>query len=383
MTKGPMQFGETLTNDAAGDPTRLIAHAPPRAVLQVSNVGGRAPSILGDFSETGVVGQGSKLGVEGEAIGETFATGVSGRSSSLSGIGVDGTARGLAAPGGDRGIGVRGTGREFGVAGIGNIGVDGQGDGGGLNIGVRAGGEFGVIGNSLPGASANSAGVLGAGQQNNGNGVIGEANNGAFAYGVWGKSSTGEAGHFSGRVTVIGLLTKAGGGFRIDHPLAPEHKYLCHSFVESPDATNVYNGNVTTDEDGNVGVVLPEYFEALNQDFCYQLTVIGDFAQAVVAEEIKDNHFKIRTDRPNVKVCWQVTGVRKDAFTNMYRMAVEEEKPNEERGTYLHPEAFDQPETRGAEYARESELRTLQAKIREVPSLEIEEEADASPPEAQ
>jgi hypothetical protein len=50
---------------------------------------------------------------------------------------------------------------------------------------------------------------------------------------------------------VDGNLSKAAGSFKIDHPLEPANKYLYHSFVESPDMMNVYNGNVTTD--GAVG----------------------------------------------------------------------------------------------------------------------------------
>ena len=61
--------------------------------------------------------------------------------------------------------------------------------------------------------------------------------------------------------------------------LDPANKYLYHSFVESPDMMNVYNGNVVTDKRGMATVVLPEYFEALNSDFRYQLTVIGRFAR--------------------------------------------------------------------------------------------------------
>ena len=47
---------------------------------------------------------------------------------------------------------------------------------------------------------------------------------------------------------------------------------------------NVYNGNVTTDANGDATVILPDYFEALNRDFLYQLTVIGQFAQAIVKD---------------------------------------------------------------------------------------------------
>ena len=124
----------------------------------------------------------------------------------------------------------------------------------------------------------------------------------------------------NGNLNVGGTLTKGGGSFKIDDPLDPANKYLSHSFVESPDMMNVYNGNVTTDENGSATVELPNYFEALNRDFRYQLTVIGQFAQAMVAEEISHNHFTIRTTAPSVKVSWQVTGIRQDAWANAHRI---------------------------------------------------------------
>ena len=111
------------------------------------------------------------------------------------------------------------------------------------------------------------------------------------------------------------------------------------------------NGNITTDENGDATIKLPEYFEALNQDFRYQLTAIGQFAQAIVASEIKDNQFSIKTDKPRVKVSWQVTGIRHDAFANANRIQVEEVKPAKERGFYLHPELFGQPEEKRVEWA--------------------------------
>ena len=66
-----------------------------------------------------------------------------------------------------------------------------------------------------------------------------------------GSNVSGYAGSFNGRVAVIGTLSKGGGSFKIDHPLDPANKYLSHSFVESPDMMNIYNGNVTTDADGS------------------------------------------------------------------------------------------------------------------------------------
>jgi hypothetical protein len=143
-----------------------------------------------------------------------------------------------------------------------------------------------------------------------------------------------------GNVSVSGNLSKGGGSFKIDHPVDPANKYLYHSFVESPDMMNIYNGNVVTDKRGLATVELPDWFEALNRDFRYQLTVVGQFAQAIVVHKVEQNHFTIKTNKPAVEVSWQVTGIRHDAYANAYRIPVEEMKPPQEQGYYLHPELF-------------------------------------------
>ena len=107
---------------------------------------------------------------------------------------------------------------------------------------------------------------------------------------------------------------------------------------------NIYNGNVTTDASGLASVELPKYFEALNIDYRYQLTVIGQFAQAIVENKIQDNHFTIRTDKPNVEVSWQVTGVRNDPHAKQNPSVVEKEKESFAKGKYLSPELYGQPE---------------------------------------
>ncbi|MEL6390508.1 MAG: hypothetical protein AAFQ02_10115 [Bacteroidota bacterium] len=144
----------------------------------------------------------------------------------------------------------------------------------------------------------------------------------------------------NGNLSVTGSLSKGSGTFKIDHPLYPTQKYLYHSFVESPDMMNIYNGNVITDESGKAVVTLPDYFESLNMDFRYQLTVIGTFAQAIVSEEVSDNSFVIETSEPEVKVSWQVTGIRQDPYAQFHRVEVEVDKEPEEIGSYLHPEAY-------------------------------------------
>ncbi len=130
-----------------------------------------------------------------------------------------------------------------------------------------------------------------------------------------------------GAADITGTLTKPGGSFRIDHPLDPANEYLYHSFVESPDMMNIYNGTVTTDKKGMATVILPAYFEALNQDFRYQLTPVGQFAQAYVSEKVMGNRFVIKTNKPRVEISWQVTGIRHDTYANEHRIKVEEEKP--------------------------------------------------------
>jgi hypothetical protein len=138
--------------------------------------------------------------------------------------------------------------------------------------------------------------------------------------------------------------------------------------VESNERLNIYVGEVTTDSEGVARVTLPSYFDSLNRDFGYQLTVIGQLAQAVVSDEILENAFSIKTDVPNVRVSWQVTGIRRDPWAEAHPLEVEPPKPDHEVGTYLHPEAHGKPSSMGTDYPvrqaleeRERELQKLRA----------------------
>lgn len=157
--------------------------------------------------------------------------------------------------------------------------------------------------------------------------------------GIYAEGGT-EAGQFAGNVSISGTVSDSSGSFKIDHPLDPANKYLYHSLVESPDMKDVYDGVVTTDANGLATVTMPDWFEALNSDFRYQLTTVGQFAQAMIATEIQNGTFTIQTDKPKVKVCWQVTGIRHDAYANAHRVPVEKEKSDAEKGHYIHPELF-------------------------------------------
>ena len=210
-------------------------------------------------------------------------------------------------------------------------------------------------GYGVSGRSDRNAGVLGG--SHDGFGVVGISGNWA---GLYGESSYDYAAVLNGKVKITGNLEKAGGSFKIDHPLDPANKYLCHSFVESPDMKNVYDGVVVLDRKGKAEIELPDWFGALNKDFRYQLTAIGaPGPNLYIAEEISDkttnytsnnnknSRFKIAGGTSGMKVSWQVTGIRKDPWANANRIEVEDDKSAKERGYYLHPDLYRQPEEKG------------------------------------
>jgi hypothetical protein len=307
-------------------------------------------------------------------------------------------------------IGVRGRGGEVGVEGVSEEGIGVYGTSS-ISYGVYGRSDtrygvygysnnyYGVVGHSrdypgVYGYSDTSPGVVGRsniswgmfGFSDRGDGVYGYSNisYGVSAYsntsyGLYASSNTGLAAYLEGRVdmtsdvnmsgpvSITGPLTKPAGSFKIDHPLDPANKYLYHSFVESPDMKNVYDGVVVLDDKGEAEIELPDWFGALNKDFRYQLTAIGAPGPNLhISEEISDatttnysrtrsnnnknnnnsssSRFKVAGGASGMKVSWQVTGIRKDPWANAHRISVEEDKPDKERGYYTYPELYGQPE---------------------------------------
>lgn len=184
-------------------------------------------------------------------------------------------------------------------------------------------------------------------------GVYGYADSGATNYGVYGWAGGGTtnwAGYFAGNCRVTGIFDNAKSGIVMDHPDDPANKYLYHSGVISPEMKTVYDGVAVLDSDGRAVVDLPGYFDRLNENFRYQLTCIGGYAPVYIADEISGNQFRIAGGQPGMKVSWQVTGVRSDAFAKANPMEVEKEKVGDERGKYLNPEAFGLDEQSGVDY---------------------------------
>jgi hypothetical protein len=233
----------------------------------------------------------------------------------------------------------------IGTGGSGVLALGGEGtgvdDGGGSGVTANGGAASGTSGRGGAGVTANGGNSVEGGDgiaAFAGTGTGGIDGNGIYAMG--GNGTDTFAGYFDGDVDVLGTLSKSSGSFKIDHPLDPANKYLYHSFVESPDMKNIYDGTIVTDASGAAVVTMPAWFEALNTDFRYQLTTIGQPAQAWIASEIANGSFTIKTSKPGVKVSWQVTGIRQDAWANAHRIRVEVDKAAKDQGHYIHPELF-------------------------------------------
>lgn len=285
-------FGQAFT--VSGNGVRGVANGGPLAY----GVWGSAQS------GSGVVGYG--------------VTGVAGSSFSSGGSGLRGTANSGADAAGVAGASASG----YGVTGTGRVGVEGT---------TPDGANYGRLGQT-------KTGVQGVSDALNGSGVVGRADAGSLAFGVWGRSTAGYAGYFSGDVQVTGNLASTAAGFLVDHPQDPTRRLLGQAYVASHEMLSVYSGNVTTGIDGRATVNLPGYVAALNEDFRYQLTVVGSFAQAIVGQKVRDGRFTIRTSEPGVEVSWQVTGVRADAFARRNPFVAERSKKGAMAGRLLRPD---------------------------------------------
>ncbi len=197
-------------------------------------------------------------------------------------------------------------------------------------------------GDFCAGVAATAKSTVGSGSF----GVYGLASGTGTNYGVFGTANSGTtnyAGYFDGLLYAQAASSSVK-SFLIDHPLDPANKFLEHSSVESDERMDIYRGVLKTDAEGFASATVPNWFNALNEDIQYQLTVVGDesdtFVQVKVAQELKNGRFKIRTSAPGIKVNWMVSGRRHDPTSNYYPLRVEREKNADERGKYLAPEAY-------------------------------------------
>jgi hypothetical protein len=339
-SSGSFIAGSITANAPSSTGTALFANGGTGLGIGLNVSGG----LYGVYSATNSGDAVLATSTSGSAVDASSGSGVGVIGNSTSGDGIDGYTSDVG---------------HFALTGTnlapGGTGIYGYGAEGGFFLGAPLTDSSGPAAIFAEGAGNTNYNGEAGGAFQGGQGAIGfVGGDGLYAYS--GDPQPSNAGYFGGNVTVDGNLSKSGGSFKIDHPLDPANKYLYHSFVESPDMMNIYNGNITTDGKGEASVELPAWFEVLNRDFRYQLTVLGEFAQAIVSKKVMNNKFSIRTDKPNVEVSWQVTGIRQDAWANAHRIPVELEKTGRERGHYIHPDLFGAPMEKSVAWALHPEI---------------------------
>lgn len=310
-------------------------------------------STFGLFGETASSNGSGVYGWATASSGATYA--VYGRNDSTSGTGVYGNA-------------IATTGYTYGVYGVVNspdgvavTGVANSSTGQAYGVYASSAATAGKAVYALASASTGTTyGVQGISSSTAGHGVYGGATaTTGTTYGLMGSvsspngyalyaSATGSsapyAGYFYGDVYISGDQTVSGTkSFKIDHPLDPTGKYLYHYSVESSEVLNQYAGNVTLDAKGEAWITLPAWFQAVNTDIRYQLTCLGGFSQVYIAQEVRDNRFKIAGGTPGQKVSWLVIGRRNDPYMQQYAHPVEQAKTGAELGAYLYPDLYGQP----------------------------------------
>jgi hypothetical protein len=167
--------------------------------------------------------------------------------------------------------------------------------------------------------------------------------------GIYAEATTGAdtnyAGYFSGNINVTGSVSKGSGSFRIDHPLESktDTHHLVHSFVEAPQADNIYRGKVDL-VDGSATVNIDTVagmtegtFVALNRDV--QCFTTNESNWDAVKGSVSGNILTIESQNSEstATISWLVIGERQDQ--HMYdtdwtdengKVIVEPLKTNEE-----------------------------------------------------
>jgi len=203
---------------------------------------------------------------------------------------------------------------------------------------------YGVLGTVTTSTNAYTYGLYGDGN--------GGTTRNVSIYGA-GASGTGTnwSGYFNGDIDVIGTVVKSSDEVKIDHPSDPKNKYLSHTSISSDQMSNIYHGNAILDSEGKATVIMQSWVEDANTDFRYQLTAIGaPGPNLFISKELSNSSFEISGGSPNMKVSWHVTGIRNDNYAKANPVIVETDKKADEKGYYLHPEAYGQTEDKGIEY---------------------------------
>ena len=122
----------------------------------------------------------------------------------------------------------------------------------------------------------------------------------------------------SGGVGITGSLSKSSGSFRIPHPIKPETHDLVHSFVEAPQADNIYRGKVNlaggtaTVNIDTVAGMTEGTFAALNREV--QCFTSNETGWTAVRGAVNGNTLTIEAQDNTCTdtISWLVIGERQD-----------------------------------------------------------------------
>ena len=208
-------------------------------------------------------------------------------------------------------------------------------------VGTAANDHMGIFGYSNPSAGWGQGAQLQGGWL----GVFGIGS----SYGIVGDGTgidglgTGPGVFSIGDVAATGAKT-----FLIDHPTDPENKILKHFSIESNEVLNIYRGVAELNNNGTTEIELDDYFQEININFSYQLTAIGTPQQPYILKEINENKFSI-AGAPKTKVSWMIIAERNDQYFKKHpeKKQVVVEKSGKEKGKYLMPSIYGQPQSTG------------------------------------
>lgn len=291
-----------------------VGSTPIPTSAVIGNSSGKAFGVSGQVLSTGT-GQSGIFGNNlrtngGHGVYGIGFNGTVGETNNQAGFGVFGLNHGTAT-----------TGNAVGTIGQGYVGVWGETD---------DGPAAGIYGQNVSASLVdNNVGIWGVGWV----GVLGETNDVATGFGLFSTGNSGASG------------TKS---FVIDHPLDPGNKILKHFSMESPEVLNLYRGNVQLDNNGEAVVAMPDYFDKININFSYQLTPVGAPAPGLyIKQELSDGKFIIAGGNPGSKVSWTVYAERNDKYLQKYPEAKQVELMKKKPDTYLVPEVWGQPNSKG------------------------------------
>ena len=179
--------------------------------------------------------------------------------------------------------------------------------------------------------NVNSCGLYGRNESPDG---IGVASAGIIA------SDGGETGNVA--IYAFGEIVGSSKSFMIDHPVDPANKLLKHFSIESDEALLIYRGQAELDNQGRAMVQLKDYQNAIIKNVTYNLTAIGSPTVFYVDRELdQQGQFIIAGNNPGATVNWTIYAQRDDAYFKTYpsKQIIEIEKPDDYKGTYIHPVA--------------------------------------------